>query len=152
MFVSVPCIVLVSFVNRSCLFWCLSFLSLLFRTSSISSCLSHCCCWWWAVNYQTHTHIHPNRLKNLRLLSSIFINRHTLDSTYWLKWTNSHWCTSWSLCPLDGFRFFHSMPNRVHHSPFFCLLLTTILFFCFAAVFPLELTWHLTTMLIFLPS
>jgi hypothetical protein len=62
---------------------------------------------------------------------------------------NSHQCTSWPFCPLDGLRFFIRRQMGFITIDFF-LLLTTVLFFffffffCFWSFF-LDLTSHVAT-------
>jgi len=75
------------------------------------------------------------------------------------EWTTSHQWTSWPFCPLDWLRFFIQCQMGFITVLFFFWLLTIVLFFfsffkffCFATVFPLDLTSHLVTLLTFLPS
>jgi hypothetical protein len=67
------------------------------------------------------------------------------------KWTNSHQCTNWPFYPLDGLCFFIRRQMGSSQSIFiFCWAL--YYFFGFLVVFPLDLTSHITTLFIFLPS
>jgi hypothetical protein len=68
------------------------------------------------------------------------------------EWTNSHQCTSWPFCPPDGLRFFHSTLDGVYHSPLFFAAdhYTFVFIFWFLAVFPLDVTSHMVTLLTFL--
>jgi hypothetical protein len=53
------------------------------------------------------------------------------------EWINSHQCTSWPFCPLDGLRFFIQRRMGFITVDFFLLLTTVFLFlFLFLAVFP----------------
>jgi hypothetical protein len=53
------------------------------------------------------------------------------------KWINSHQCTSWPFCPLDGLRFFIRRRMGLITVDFFLLLTTALFFFfLFLAVFP----------------
>ncbi len=63
------------------------------------------------------------------------------------EWINSHQCTSWPLCPLDGLCFFIWCRIRFIRIHFFLLLITVLLFFFgFWTLFPgLDLTHSLLT-------
>jgi hypothetical protein len=69
---------------------------------------------------------------------------------FWPEWINSHQCTSWPFCPLDGLRFFIRRRMGFITVDFF-LLLTTVFLFFFLARFALDLTSHIATLLTFLP-
>jgi len=73
------------------------------------------------------------------------------------EWINSHQCTSWPFCPLDGLHFFirHRMGFMTIH--FFLLLTIVLLFFGSCSFFPKpDLTHsypiHFSTLFTFLPS
>jgi hypothetical protein len=70
------------------------------------------------------------------------------------EWINSHQCTSWPFCPLDGLRFFIRHRMGLIIVDFFLLLTTVLFFFCFFCFwsFFLDLTSHIATLLTFLPS
>jgi hypothetical protein len=83
-FVFVPRTILVSFVNGSCLFGAsplsiFSFAHLPFLRASLDAVAGG---GGLSVTKHIYIHIHPNRLENLRLFGSVFINRHTLDPTH----------------------------------------------------------------------
>ncbi len=74
-----------------------------------------------------------------------------------------HQCTSWPFCPLDGLRFFHSTSDGTffHFTSdgdssqsisFRCASLYFFLFCLFLAIFSLDRTSHIATLLTFLPS
>jgi hypothetical protein len=52
------------------------------------------------------------------------------------EWTNSHQCTSWSFCPLDGLHFFIRRRMGFISIHFFLLLTTVLLFFGSWPFFP----------------
>ncbi len=86
-----------------------------------------------------------------------FSPNHLQLQTSWQRpeWINSHQCTSWPFCPLDGLRFFIRRRMGLITIDFF-LLLTTVFFFIFlffcSRPFFLDLTSHIATLLTFLPS
>jgi len=67
-------------------------------------------------------------------------NRWKTTNSKWPEWINSHQCTSWPFCPLDGLRFFIQRRMGLITVDFF-LLLTTVLFFFFFVLGRFSWTW-----------
>ncbi len=122
---------------------------------------------WWEHQMQPREHnshfclllCNKHFLLILDVCSTPFItkkqpNKSTTNGTFHekLKWTSNHQCTNWSFYSLDEF-FFHLASDEVHHNPFlFTVDHCTFFWDLFLAIFSLDMTSHIATLLTFLPS